>query len=109
VRHLKLIFIDDVNTIKGWMTLEQTTSVYDVPLVEILTQCDLPTDTPTQAALKDLESGVFSVTSLREWQLSRISDRSAKETTGIEQPAPASTLEPEAPAATPTVSPPRQS
>jgi hypothetical protein len=94
VRHLKLFFIDDVNTIKGGMTLELITSVYDVPLAEIMTQFDLPTNTPPQAALKDLESRVFSVTSLREWQLSRISDGSAKETTGIEQSAPASTLEP---------------
>jgi len=58
---------DDVNTIKGWMTLEQITSTYNVTLEQILTQFQLPADTPAFAAIKDLESEAFSVTELRLW------------------------------------------
>jgi hypothetical protein len=62
----------DVDTIKGWMDLEQITTTYDVPLAEILEQFDLPADTPTATAIKDLESDLFSVTELRAWLLNRI-------------------------------------
>jgi hypothetical protein len=58
---------DDVNTIKGWMTLEQITSTYHVPLEEILTQFNLRPDTPPSTPIKDLESKEFSVSNLREW------------------------------------------
>ncbi len=64
----------DVNTIKGWMTLEQITATYDVPLAEILRQFDLPADTPAATAIKDLESDLFSVTELRTWLLIRIGE-----------------------------------
>jgi hypothetical protein len=60
---------DDVNTIKGWMTLEQISTIYNIPLAEILTQFDLPADTPASTAIKDLESEEFSVTNLRTWLL----------------------------------------
>jgi hypothetical protein len=63
---------DDVNTIKGWMTLEQITTVYNVSLVDILTQFNLPVNTPASTAIKDLESGEFSVSNLRTWLQSRI-------------------------------------
>ncbi len=55
----------DVNTIKGWMTLEQITTTYKVPLDDLLAQFDLPADTPATTAIKDLESDLFSVTNLR--------------------------------------------
>lgn len=61
----------DANTIKGWMTLEQVTDVYQVPLDELLAQFDLPADTPGSTAIKDLESETFSVTNLRLWLQSR--------------------------------------
>lgn len=61
----------DVNTIKGWMTLEQISAAYQVPLAELLEQFSLPADTPPTAAIKDLESDLFSVTNLRAWLLSR--------------------------------------
>ena len=62
----------DVNTIKGWMTLEQITTTYHIPLADLLKQFDLPGDTSPTTAIKDLESDLFSVTSLREWLLSRM-------------------------------------
>jgi hypothetical protein len=57
----------DVNTIKGWMTLEQITNAYGVPQAELLEQFDLPRDTPASTAIKELESDLFSVTKLRDW------------------------------------------
>lgn len=62
----------DVNTIKGWMTLEQITTVYQVNLGDLLQQFELPADTPPTTAIKDLESEIFEVTSLREWLLSQM-------------------------------------
>ena len=63
----------DANTIKGWMTLEQITATYNVPLTDLLLQFELPADTSAAAAIKDLESDAFSVTTLRIWLQSRIS------------------------------------
>jgi LysM repeat protein len=57
----------DVNTIKGWMTLEQISETYQVPTAEIIQQFDLPADTPASTAIKDLESEQFSVANLRAW------------------------------------------
>jgi hypothetical protein len=62
---------DDVNSIKGWMTLDQICGIYDVPLAELLNQFNLPADTPGSTPIKDLESDTFSVTALRDWLLSR--------------------------------------
>ncbi len=59
--------VDDVETIKGWMTLDQITSTYDVSLPDLLQHFELPPDTPSTAAIKDLESELFSVTNLRAW------------------------------------------
>jgi hypothetical protein len=61
----------DVNTIKGWMTLEQISSVYQVPLAEIINQFGLPADISPTTAIKDLENDLFSVTNLRTWLQSR--------------------------------------
>jgi hypothetical protein len=57
----------DVNSIKGWMTLEQISTTFNVPVSDIITQFDLPADTSSDTAIKDLESDSFSVTNLREW------------------------------------------
>jgi hypothetical protein len=61
----------DVETIKGWMTLEQISTTFNVSLAELLTQFDLPADTPPTTAIKDLESDTFDITLLREWLQSR--------------------------------------
>jgi hypothetical protein len=57
----------DVNTIKGWMTLEQVSTAFNVPVAEILSAFDLPADTPATTALKDLESDTFDIPALRIW------------------------------------------
>jgi hypothetical protein len=57
----------DVNTIKGWMTLEQISTTYNVSLTDILKQFNLPADTPATTAIKDLESDTFDTTALRTW------------------------------------------
>ena len=59
--------VADINSIKGWMTLEQITTTYKVPLTEILEHFDLPSDTPASTPLKELESDIFSVIELRAW------------------------------------------
>jgi hypothetical protein len=58
---------EDVNTIKGWMTLEQITATYNVSLADLLKEFELPADTLSSTAIKDLESDQFSVTNLRTW------------------------------------------
>lgn len=64
--------ITDVNTIKGWMTLEQISTTFNVPLADLLTQFSLPADTPSTMAISDLESDLFSVTNLRTWLQTRM-------------------------------------
>jgi hypothetical protein len=61
----------DVNTIKGWMTLEQISTTFNVPLADLIKQFDLPADTPPATAISGLESDLFSVTNLRAWLQSR--------------------------------------
>jgi hypothetical protein len=57
----------NVDEIKGWMTLNDVSAAYKVPVAEILEAFDLPADTPGTAQLKSLESPTFSVRNLREW------------------------------------------
>ncbi len=57
----------DTNTIKGWMTLEQVSITFNIPVTEILSAFDLPADTPASTALKDLESDRFDIPGLRTW------------------------------------------
>jgi len=57
----------DVNSIKGWMTLDQVSAAFRIPVEEILSAFNLPSDTPPSTALKDLESDTFDVTALRTW------------------------------------------
>ena len=61
----------NVDEIKGWMTLDDVSSAYQVPLAEIVAEFELPPDTPGTTQLKSLESPTFSVTSLREWLSTR--------------------------------------
>jgi hypothetical protein len=57
----------NVDEIKGWMTLNDVSVAYEVPVAEIIAAFDLPADTPGTAQLKSLESTTFSVSNLREW------------------------------------------
>jgi hypothetical protein len=86
----------DVNTIKGWMTLEQITTTYNVPLPELLKAFNLPEDTPAATAIKDLESETFDTTALREW----LQQRTQPANTAPAQPQPVPTATP-VPQATP--------
>jgi hypothetical protein len=63
--------VTDPTTIKGWMTFEQIVTVYNVPLVDILTQFDLPLTTPITTAIKDLESDAFETSALITWLQNR--------------------------------------
>jgi hypothetical protein len=57
----------NVTTVKGWMTLEQVSTTFHVPLADILSAFNLPAGTPPGTALKDLESDTFSIPALRTW------------------------------------------
>jgi len=57
----------DVDSIKGWMTLEQVAATFSMPVTDILAAFDLPLDTPPSTAIKDLESDTFSPAELRTW------------------------------------------
>jgi hypothetical protein len=72
---------EDVNTIKGWMTLEQISTVYNVPLADLLSQFNLAADTPASTAIKDLENDLFSVTNLRSWLQSQVQPAQPNATT----------------------------
>ena len=61
----------DVNSIKGWMTIEQVSTTFGVPAPEILSAFNLPADTPSTTALKDLESETFDIPGLRTWLQNR--------------------------------------
>lgn len=61
----------DTSTIKGWMTLQQVSEAYDVPLEEILAEFGLPSDTPPATALKELESNTFDLPQFRTWLQAR--------------------------------------
>jgi hypothetical protein len=82
--------VGDVNTIKGWMTLDQITTTFNVPLADLLEQFDLPADTPAITAIKDLESDLFSVTTLRPWLESRSQPAGGPQTNTV-APAPTQT------------------
>jgi hypothetical protein len=62
---------EDVSTIKGWMTLEQVSAAFGIPVSDILSAFDLPADTPVSTPLKDMESDTFDMVLLREWLLER--------------------------------------
>ncbi len=58
---------EDVSTIKGWMTLDEVSTTFGVPVADILSAFNLPADTPASTALKDLESDTFDLPTLRTW------------------------------------------
>jgi hypothetical protein len=53
--------------IRGWMTLEQISEGYSIPLTELYNLLGLPADIPASTALKDLEQmiGGFEVSTVR--------------------------------------------
>ena len=61
----------DVNSIKGWMTLDQVSTTFNVPVAEIVSAFNLQTGTLGSTSLKDLESDAFDITALRSWLQNR--------------------------------------
>ena len=61
-----------VNEIKGWMTLDDVSAAYKVPIAEILAAFNLPADTPGTTQIKSLESDTFSTANLRTWLAARL-------------------------------------
>ena len=57
----------NVDEIKGWMTLGEIATAYCVPASEILVAFGLPSDTPADRQIKELESETFSPAELRTW------------------------------------------
>lgn len=53
--------------IKGWMTLDDIATAYQIPLAELLAEFSLPADTPGSSQIKSLESDTFSPDALRTW------------------------------------------
>jgi hypothetical protein len=87
----------DVDTIKGWMTLEQIATTYTVPLTDLFKQFNLPADTPATTAIKDLESATFDTTALRTWLETRAQPIENLQTNeGFQAPADVSTSTPPA-------------
>jgi hypothetical protein len=61
----------DPEEIKGWMTLQDVVTAYNVPLADIVAEFKLPADTPASTPVKELESEEFSVSTLRAWLAGR--------------------------------------
>jgi hypothetical protein len=97
----------DVNTIKGWMTLEQIATTYNVHLADLLIQFGLLADTPSSTAIKDLESDTFDTTALRTWLQSRAQPANIQlsdyATTIGTQPAASTPVETQQTASTPEI------
>jgi hypothetical protein len=62
----------NVDEIKGWMTLDDISAAYKVPVAEILAAFNLPADTPGTVQIKTLESDTFSPVNLRTWLAARL-------------------------------------
>ena len=62
----------NVDEIKGWMTLDDVSAAYKVPVAEMLAAFELPADTPGATQIKSLESATFSTANLRTWLKARL-------------------------------------
>jgi hypothetical protein len=82
---------DDVNSIKGWMTLEQISSTYHVSVGDLLSNFNLPVDTSPSTPIKDLESDTFTTTALREWLSSKNTSTEVKPSITNTTPTPEET------------------
>jgi len=63
----------DPAEIKGWMTIGEILSAYNVPKDEFYAQFKLPADMPVSTAVKDIEKQVegFSTDAVRTWLAAR--------------------------------------
>ena len=63
----------DPAEIKGWMTINDVITAYQVPKEQFYAQFQIPADLPIATPLKDIEPLVpdFSVTTVRDWLAAR--------------------------------------
>ena len=63
----------DPAEIKGWMTINDVITAYQVPKAQFCAQFQIPADLPVATPLKDIEPIVpdFSVTAVRDWLATR--------------------------------------
>lgn len=63
----------DPAEIKGWMTIKEVMTAYNLPVEEFYNQFKIPPGTPIETPMKDIEKVVpgFSVDSVRTWLTER--------------------------------------
>jgi hypothetical protein len=63
----------DAAEVRGWMTVAEVASAYEVPVTELYARFGVPANTPPTTQLKDLEPVApgFNVTALRDWLRAR--------------------------------------
>ncbi|MDR7417922.1 MAG: hypothetical protein QN178_03320 [Armatimonadota bacterium] len=62
------IDVNDVDTVKGWMTVNDVSRAFNIPPAEIYAGLKLPADTPPEKQLKEvMRANKMEVDDLREW------------------------------------------
>jgi hypothetical protein len=62
------IDVNDVDTVKGWMVVEDVAKAFGIPAAEIFAGLKLPADTPTDQQLKEImRANDMEVDDLRDW------------------------------------------
>jgi hypothetical protein len=62
------IDVNDVDTVKGWMTVGDVSKAFSIPPAEIYAALKLPADTPSERQLKDvMRANKMEVDDLRDW------------------------------------------
>jgi hypothetical protein len=62
------IDVNNVDTVKGWMTINDVSKAFNIPPAEIYAGLKLPADTPTDKQLKEImRANKMEVDDLRLW------------------------------------------
>jgi hypothetical protein len=62
------INVNDVDTVKGWMTFADVSKAFNIPTSEIYAGLNLPADTPPEKTLKEvMRANKMEVDDLRDW------------------------------------------
>jgi hypothetical protein len=93
--------------IRGWMTLEQISAGFDIPIAELYPLLGIPADIPPATALKDMEGLLpdFEVSVVREKVDASLGIESSGEDTSMPVPVETAVVIPTATATPPTPSP----
>jgi hypothetical protein len=60
--------VNDVDTVKGWMTFADVSDAFKIPVTEIYAGLKLPADTPSGKQLKDVaRANGMEVDDVRDW------------------------------------------